>query len=42
MPKCKCNKQPIYNLEGLKPLYCNNCKTNEMVDVANKKCIQCT
>ncbi len=42
MPKCKCNKRPSFNLEGLKPVYCKNCKTNDMIDVVKRKrCIQC-
>ncbi len=40
--KCKCNKRSYYNLPGLRPRYCNNCKTDDMINVVNKKCIQCT
>ncbi len=41
MTKCKCNKRPTFNLVGLKPLYCKDCKTDSMIDVKHKKCIQC-
>ncbi len=42
MTKCKCkSKRPTFNLSGLKPLYCKNCKTDDMIDVKSKKCIQC-
>ncbi len=41
MPKCKCNKHSYYNLPGLRPRYCKNCKTDDMINVNNKKCIQC-
>ena len=39
---CQCGKaQPIYNLPGeTKAIYCSSCKTDDMVDVKNKKC-QC-
>ena len=38
--KCFCGKaNKLYNLEGLKPMYCFDCKTNEMVNcVAVIKC----
>ncbi len=38
--KCiKCNKKrPSYNILGLQPQYCKDCKTYNMVDVNNKKC----
>ena len=31
-----CKKQPSYNIEGEKALYCLTHKTDEMVDVKNK------
>jgi hypothetical protein len=34
-----CKKQPSYNIEGEKALYCLTHKTDKMVDVKNKKCI---
>jgi hypothetical protein len=38
----KCNKTiPIYNKVGLKPLYCFNCKEDEMINVVSKLCIKC-
>ncbi len=42
--KCiQCNiKQPTFNLIGLKPLYCGDCKTDDMIDLKHKRCIQCT
>jgi hypothetical protein len=37
---CVCGKaQPTYNIEGeTKPLYCSQCKTDEMINVKSKKC----
>ena len=35
---CKCGKQPCFNLEGKSPMYCNDCKKPDMVDVKSKKC----
>ena len=37
---CPCGKQPTYNLQGLPPKYCSECKTVEMIDVHHKKCIE--
>jgi EsV-1-7 cysteine-rich motif len=34
-------KYPSYNLEALKPKYCFKCKTDNMIDVKNPKCMQC-
>ena len=34
-----CKKQPSYNIEGEKALYCLTHKTDEMVDVKSKRCI---
>ncbi len=39
MPKCKCNKRSTFNLEGLRPRYCKDCKTDDMINVKDKKCI---
>ena len=37
-----CNETvPCFNYKGLKPLYCVNCKEDDMIDVINKKCIDC-
>jgi EsV-1-7 cysteine-rich motif len=35
------NITPNYNLEGLKAIYCKDCKTDDMIDVKNLKCIEC-
>jgi len=43
MTICKelgCLKQAIYNLIGLKPKYCKTHKTDDMIDVNNKRCIE--
>ena len=35
--KCHCGKSlPFYNLPGLKPEYCSECKTDEMIDIRHK------
>ena len=37
-----CNQiRPVFNKPGLKPLYCGNCKEEDMVDVLHKLCIDC-
>lgn len=36
--KCPCENQPIYNFPGKKPICCAKCKTDEMIDVVNKRC----
>jgi hypothetical protein len=37
-----CNKRPTFNFEGqLQAIYCSTHKLENMVDVANKKCIKC-
>ena len=39
---CKCGKYiPYFNLPGLKAEYCSKCKSLEMIDVKNKKCVTC-
>jgi hypothetical protein len=38
--KCK-DKYANFNIEGEKANYCKNCKTDDMIDVKNKKCIKC-
>ena len=35
---CKCGKIPNFNFEGLKPKFCSECKTNEMIDLKHKNC----
>ena len=35
---CICGKQPFFNFKGMTPKYCAICRTDEMVDVKNKKC----
>lgn len=35
-----CKKQPSYNIEGEKALYCLTHKTDEMVNVIDKRCIR--
>ena len=41
--KCvKCEQFPIYNNPGEeKPLYCNDHKSNSMINVKNIKCLKC-
>ena len=34
-----CTKQPYFNKEGLRPLYCFSHKLNNMINVQHKKCI---
>ena len=37
--KCPCGKAPNFNMTGQKkPMYCFECKTDEMIDVVSKKC----
>ena len=37
--KCPCGKHPSFNVSGeTKPICCNDCKTNDMVDVVSKRC----
>lgn len=38
MGKCSCGKYASFNVIGEKPIYCAKCKTDEMIDVKNKKC----
>ena len=39
MPKCKCGKQPSFNVPGeMKSICCKDCKTNDMIDVKHKRC----
>jgi len=35
---CLCGKQAHYNIDGLKPKFCANCKLDGMIDVKNTKC----
>jgi len=37
---CICGKQPNYNLQGLPPKYCTDCKPINAVDVKHKYCIE--
>ncbi len=45
MPQiCKgegCKKNALYNINGEKPLFCREHKSNNMVNVKSKKCIKC-
>jgi len=37
--KCPCGNYPSYNIPGQKSrIFCSGCKTDEMVDVKNKRC----
>ena len=39
MPKCSCGKRSYFNMPGeTKSVCCRDCKTNDMVNVVNKKC----
>ena len=39
MPRCSCGKTSNFNMPGeTKGICCSKCKTDEMVDVKNKKC----
>jgi hypothetical protein len=37
---CICGKQPNYNLQGLTPKFCSECKPFDAVDVKHKYCIE--
>ena len=37
---CICGKQPNYNLQGLPPKFCSECKPINAVDVKHKYCIE--
>ena len=36
--KCPCGKQSVYNVFGGKPICCKICKTDDMINVVNKRC----
>jgi hypothetical protein len=38
MSKCLCGKWSIYGLPGGKPIWCFDCKSEDGVDIKNKKC----
>ena len=40
--KCFCLKsRPIFGLVDGKASHCSQCKTNDMIDVVNKRCSNC-
>ena len=36
--KCPCGKQSVYNVFGGNPICCKICKTDDMINVVNKRC----
>ncbi|AGE59121.1 hypothetical protein PBCVOR070422_522L [Paramecium bursaria Chlorella virus OR0704.2.2] len=38
MKKCLCGRWAIYNLKGLKPKFCKDCKSDEMITVNGNRC----
>ena len=36
--KCQCGKYANYNIPTGKPLFCEKCKTSDMIDVVHKRC----
>lgn len=36
--KCTCGRWAIYNVPGGPPIWCSKCKSEDAVNVANKKC----
>eukprot|EP00122_Pirum_gemmata_P020684 Pgem_evm1s19323 len=38
MVKCECGKRALYNVPGAPPLYCGKCKTEDSINVTDKRC----